>query len=76
MAWLLGVALPLLATSMILCWLARRAPAGSSLGQRASRSVFLTAPSLFGLPLAFAVTVFAVCALLFVHDGLSRLFGL
>jgi hypothetical protein len=85
MAWLLGGAMPLLATTMILSWLARRTTArpttarrrtartGPSLGRRLSRPVFLTALSLFGIPAAFAVSVLAVYALLFVHDGLSRL---
>jgi hypothetical protein len=75
MAWLLGVALPLLATSMILSWLARRALVGAAWrGRRVNDAVFLSALSLFGIPLALAVTAFAAYALLFARHGVSLLF--
>jgi hypothetical protein len=72
MAWLLGVAMPLLAVSTTLSWLARRT-AAPSFGRRIGRPVFLAALSLFSIPFAFAVTVLAVYAFLFVHDALTRL---
>ncbi len=74
MAWLLGVAMPLLTTSMIMSWLARRAAsAGPSLGRRVARPVFLAALSLLGIPPAYTATVLAVYAFLFAHHGLSCL---
>ena len=75
MAWLLGVAAPLLATSMGLSWLARRALAGTVWrGRRVNDVVFLSALSLFGIPPALAVTALAAYALLFALHGVSLLF--
>ena len=75
MAWLLGVAVPLLAASMALSWLARRALAGAAWrGRRVNDVVFLSAFSLFGIPSALAVTALAVYVLLFALHGVSLLF--
>jgi hypothetical protein len=83
MAWLLGVALPLLAASMLLSWLALRAPAparpdGLSAvpddGRRVGRVVFMTAALLVGMPFALALALLVVNALLFALHGISLLF--
>ncbi|MFZ0250597.1 MAG: hypothetical protein WAL61_11690 [Acidimicrobiales bacterium] len=82
MAWLCGVALPLLALTMVLSWLSvppparaalRTRPATGSRRQRIARGVFLTALSLFGLPLVLALLLLAALALVGVFHGLSLL---
>ncbi len=83
MAWLLGVALPLLATSMLLSRAAVRAPARARPdgprrppddGRRVGRVVFVSAALLFGIPFALALVLLAVDALLFALHGVSLLF--
>jgi hypothetical protein len=74
MAWLLGVALPLLAASMLLAWLAQRGPAGTRPGHQRGRQVFLVALSLFGVPIALALLGLVISAALFAQYELSRLF--
>jgi membrane protein YqaA with SNARE-associated domain len=75
MAWLLGVALPLLAASMVLSWLARRALAGTAWrGRRVNDAVFFSALSLFGIPPALAVIALAAYGLLLARHGVSLLF--
>ena len=83
MAWLLGVALPLLATSMLLSCLAVRAPARARSdgprrppddGRRVGRVIFVIAALLLGIPLALALVLLAVDALLFALHGVSLLF--
>ena len=87
LAWLLAVALPLLALTMLLALLSL---GGLSLGgPRRARSflhvavgrpprpgrsrVFLVAASLFGLPLALAATLILTDTVFFVAHGLSHL---
>jgi hypothetical protein len=81
-AWLLGVALPLLALTMLLAWLSLGGPrrgrhflrvaSGDRHGQ-AGRAVFLVAASLFALPLALAAVLLLAYAVLFAMHGLSLL---
>ncbi len=82
MAWLLGVALPLLALTMLLAWLSlggpRRARPETHLApgdrhDRVGRGLLLIAASLFGIPFVLAATLLAVYAFLFVAHGLSLL---
>jgi hypothetical protein len=82
LAWLLGVALPLLAITILLAWLSlggaghvrRRLHVTSGDRQdRAGRGVLLVAASLLGLPLALAAMLLLTDALLFVARGLSLL---
>jgi hypothetical protein len=82
LAWLLGVALPLLGITMLLAWLS---PGGSrrirpflhvAPGDRhdqAGRGVLLVAASLFGIPLALAAMLVFAYAVFFVAHGLSLL---
>jgi hypothetical protein len=83
MAWLLGVALPLSATSMLLSWRAVHAPArvrpdglsaGRADGRRVGRVAFLAAALLVGIPFACTLVLLAVDVLLFALHGLSSLF--
>jgi hypothetical protein len=82
LAWLFGVALPLLAVTMLLSWLSVPLSARATLRTRAvvrsrreqiARAVFLTALSLFGLPLALALMLLAVIAVVGVIHELSLL---
>jgi hypothetical protein len=82
LAWLLGVALPLLAITMLLAWLALGGPrrarpflhvASGDRHDQAGRGVFLVAASLFGIPLAFAAMLLLTYAVFFVAHGLSTL---
>jgi hypothetical protein len=82
LAWLLGVALPLLALTMVLSWLSvppqartslRTGAATSSRRQRIARGVFLTALALFGIPLALALLLLAAIAVVAAVHGLSLL---
>lgn len=82
LAWLLGVALPLLATSMVLSRVAVRAtarvqpglsPAGPAPGRRVSQVMFAAAALLFGIPIALAATLLGAYALLFALHGISLL---
>jgi hypothetical protein len=82
LAWLFGVALPLLALTMLLSWLSTPAlarphhganAATSSRRQRIARGVFLTALSLFGLPLVLTLMLVGAYALVFAVHGLSLL---
>jgi hypothetical protein len=85
LAWLLGVVLPLLATSMLLSLLARRAsaptrarpivdPVPRARARRASHVVFMSAAVLFGLPLALAALLLGVEGLFFAVHGITLLF--
>lgn len=82
MAWLLGVALPLLATSMLLSHAVRAPPRARpdgprrppDDGRRVGRVVFVSAALLFGIPFALALVLLAVDALLFALHGVSLLF--
>jgi hypothetical protein len=60
MAWLLGVALPLLATTAWLSWLAFRLPTRRAL-------------AFLGLPAAFAALLLSAYALIFAVHGISLL---
>jgi hypothetical protein len=80
LAWLLGVALPLLAITMVLAWLsvggAGRVRPGLHFasGDRrhvAGQGALLVAASLFGLPFAGAALLLLTDALIFVTHGLS-----
>jgi hypothetical protein len=82
LAWLLGVALPLLALTMLLAWLSLGGPrrirpethlAPVDRRYRVGRGVLLVASSLLGIPLALAATLLAVYASLFAAHGLSLL---
>jgi hypothetical protein len=82
LAWLLGVALPLLALSMGLAGLACRLwttsrrddpSAGPETGRRISQTVFTAAAAIFGVPFALATMVLAAYALLFALHGISLL---
>jgi hypothetical protein len=87
LAWLLGVALPLLALTMLLSWVSMPAharpgarahhgtgPATHSRREKIARAVFLTALSLLGIPLALATLLLAAYALVFVVHGVILLF--
>jgi len=83
LAWLLGVALPLLAVSVVLSWVARRLwtqeqrdgpSAGPQTGRQLNLVVVMTAGTLFGIPFALATMVLAGYALLFAVHGISLLF--
>lgn len=83
MAWLLGVALPLLTLSVVLSLVARRLWAGDQregpgaethTGRRLGQVVLITAATLFGIPFALATMLLAVYALLFALHGISLLF--
>jgi hypothetical protein len=82
LAWLLGVALPLLAITMLLSWLSMRPPrraghaalpAVRTRRRGVNRVVFLTALSLFAVPCALAVTLLAVDLLVFAQHGAGLL---
>ncbi|HEX4127606.1 MAG TPA: hypothetical protein VHX67_08530 [Acidimicrobiales bacterium] len=82
LAWLLDLALPLLALTMLLSRLsmpvrtrAHRAtgPATRSRREKLARAVFLTALSLFGVPLALATMLLAAYALAFAVHGVTLL---
>jgi hypothetical protein len=78
-AWLLGVALPLLAASTFLGWWAQRSwtgRRGDGRGERRRgipRGVFLLSLSLLGIPVAFAATALAVDACFIALHGVSLL---
>jgi hypothetical protein len=81
-AWLLGVALPLLAITMVLAWLSLGGPrrvrsflhvTSGDRRDRAGRTVLLVAATLFGLPLAFAAMLLLTYAVFFVAHGLTLL---
>jgi hypothetical protein len=88
LAWLFGVALPLLAGSMVLSRLSTHAPrrvghdafpaALRSRRDRVSRAVFLTAFSLFAVPFALALMLLGssalVGAVVLALHGVSLLF--
>ncbi len=81
LAWLVAVALPLLATTMLLSWLAtraapraRRGPASSpGKGVDLRKLLFVAALALVGIPVALAVALLSVYALIFVVHGISLL---
>ncbi len=82
LAWLLGVALPLLATSMVLSWVAVRTTprvqpglsrAGSAPGRRVGQVMLVAAALLFGIPIVLAATLLGAYALLFALHGISLL---
>ncbi len=83
-AWLVGVALPLLATTMLLTWSAARlaagprrgsspSPAGARPGDDGRRMLFVAALVLFGVPVALVGILLSVDALIFVVHGVSLL---
>ena len=80
MGWLLGVAPPLFATSMLLSWLAVRATARArSEGQPAHgslvvRVVFASASLLFAIPFTLAALLLVLYGGIMVLHGLSSLF--
>jgi hypothetical protein len=78
LAWLLGVALPLLAITLLLSWpsirVGRQAgpsslPARRTRRLRVNRAVFLAAFSLIAVPSALALVLLAVDALVFAQHG-------
>jgi len=84
MAWLVGVALPLLAMTMLGSWSATRAatcagqgPTPSSGGQGrvvdVRQVLFVTALVLIGVPVVLAGALLSVYALIFVLHGISLL---
>jgi hypothetical protein len=81
LAWLLGVALPLLAITVLLAWLSlggtgrvrRRGVAPGDRRDRAGRGVLLVAATLFGIPLALAAMLLITYAFFFVVHGLRLL---
>ena len=82
LAWLLGVALPLLALTMLLAWVSRGCPrrvrpllhvGPGDRRDQAGRGVLLVAASLFGIPLALAAMLLLTYAVLFVAHGLRLL---
>jgi hypothetical protein len=82
MAWLLGVAVPLLAATMVLSWLAIRASAAARPNGPAAvpaqrsvvgRVVFVSAALLFAIPFALAAMLLVVYAVIIVLHGLSSL---
>jgi hypothetical protein len=81
-AWLLGVAVPLLAATMVLSWLAvrlsaRARPNGSAAtpahGFVVGRVVFVSAGVLFAIPFALAALLLVFYAVIMVLHGLSSL---
>jgi hypothetical protein len=83
MAWLLGVALPLLAASMLLSWLAVRTSARArpndpaavpTHGSAVVRLIFVSAALLFAIPFALAALLLVFYAVIMVLHGLSSLF--
>jgi hypothetical protein len=82
MAWLLGVALPLLASTMVLSRLAVRASARARAsgpaavpvhGSVVGRGVFVSAAVLFAIPFALAAMLLVFYAVIMVLHGLSSL---
>jgi hypothetical protein len=82
LAWLLDCALPLLALTMLLSGLSlpgrtlayhATGPAQRSRREKIARGVFLTALSLFGVPLALVTMLLAAYALVFAVHGVSLL---
>ena len=84
MAWLVGVALPLLAMTMLLSWSATRAATRAGLGPTPSpggpdrvvdvrKVLFVTALVLIGVPVALAAALLSVYALIFVLHGITLL---
>jgi hypothetical protein len=82
LAWLLGVALPLLAVSVVLSWEARRLwardqgdgpSAGPNTGRKLNQVVLTAAAALFGIPFALVTMLLAAYALLFAVHGISLL---
>jgi hypothetical protein len=83
LAWLFGVALPLLAITAVLSRLSNQAPrevegdafpALRTRRHQVSRAVFLTAFSLFAIPFALALAMFAAYALVSALHAVSLLF--
>jgi hypothetical protein len=84
MAWLVGVALPLLAMTMLLSWLATRAaarvgpgptpsPAGPGRVVDVRKMLLVAALVLIGIPVALAGALLSVYAMIFVLHGISLL---
>jgi hypothetical protein len=79
MGWLLGAALPLLATSMLLSWLAVRATSRArseglpAHGSVVGRVVFASASLLFAIPFALAALLLVLYGVIMVLHGLSSL---
>lgn len=82
MGWLLGVALPLLAASMLLSWLAVRTSSRArpndlasvpTHGSAVGRVIFVLAALLFAIPFAMAALLLVLYALIMVLHGLSSL---
>jgi len=84
MAWLVGVALPLLAMTMLLSWSATRAATRAGPGPTPSpggpgrvvdirQVLFATALVLIGVPVVLAGALLSVYALIFVLHGISLL---
>jgi hypothetical protein len=81
MAWLLGVAMPLLALSALLAWLStQRRPAAALPAPRTQRTtartgrvVLVSAAALLGIPAALAAMLLTTYGLFFVFHGLSLL---
>jgi len=84
MAWLVGVALPLLVMTMLLARLGAhagarthqgpsRSPGGPGAGSGARTALFVAALALFGIPVALACALLSVYALIFAVHGISLL---
>jgi hypothetical protein len=82
LAWLLGVAVPLLAVTMLLAWLSLGGPrrvqpflyaASGDRHDQAGRGVLVVAASLFGVPCALAGMLLITYAVFFVAHGLRLL---
>jgi hypothetical protein len=84
MAWLVGVALPLLAMTMLLSWSATRAATRAGQGPTPSpggprrvvdvgQVLFATALVLIGVPVVLAGALLSVYALILVLHGISLL---
>jgi hypothetical protein len=85
MAWLLGVALPLLAISMLLAKVALRAPAPAGVGpdrnrtvapsgRKGVRVVFVAAAIVFAIPLMLAMMLLAVDGLFLAAHAITTEF--
>ena len=80
MAWLLGVAMPLLALSVLCAWLSGRrrpaafpSPSASPAHVPAGRAVLVSAAVLLGMPVAFAAMLLTTYGVIFVVHGIGLL---
>ena len=80
MAWLLGVAMPLLALSVLCAWLSGRrrppafpSPSASPADVRTGRAVLVSAAVLLGIPVALTAMLLTTYGVIFVVHGISLL---